>query len=162
MADQYMQDALERQKNLKTIEYFLTLTGPDRGEKRKPLFTDDAKFQMKRPIDYVKNQGVWQLPVKEWLEVSVDISPIWGFYESMIYQCEDPHKFLVTAVGRGQRKKWAAARIDTSIQFTEDDKNDPVPAYTPYIIYFLMEDGKIKLFREIDNPCENPRELRDL
>ena len=131
-----MEHAELREKNRKTVEYFLTLEGPDRGPKRAALFTPDSKVEM-----YMESGNHLNMDGRTWCINTPDTFPIWGFYEGTIYENpDDPNTFIVPAVGRG--KVFAPGRSG--------------PGYDCevwYILLFGMEDGSIKLFRETVDYC---------
>lgn len=125
-----------RAKNLETIYKFLECKGPERKYTRAPLFTPDGRKEMELRIgDQVIMQDV---PFQEWLDGTAEMFPDWGFFDNVIFQTEDPNLFLVKSNGRGHE--------------VHDGVETPVNSF--YINEFLMEDGKIKRFRETMNPCE--------
>lgn len=131
-----MSDQEKRAKNLAALEAFLRCSGPERGVTRVPYFAEGGLKEMELPIP--EKPVLQQQDGLEWVTESAKRFPIWGFYEPTIYQCGDPDLFLVKCVGRG----------NGDFGFGE--------AY--YIKYYLnevhMKDGKITLFRETYNPCE--------
>lgn len=120
-----------RKKNREVVEYFLTLRGPDRGPKRAALFSEDSRVEMYRDL----NMRGW-----DWCHSTPDCWPEWGFYEGVIYETEDPNKFLVPAVGRGK-------------VYAPGGEGPGYPCEVWYILCFEMENGKIKLFRETVDYC---------
>lgn len=125
-----------RNKNVETICKFLECTGPDRGSSRAPLFTSDARKEMELNIHGKKE--LQNISVSEWLELSAQMFPEWGFYENTIFHCEDPNIFLVKSRGKGYQLK--------------GDNRISVDRF--YINEFIMRDGLICRFRETANPCE--------
>lgn len=126
-----------RKRNLETIKYFLSLRDKERGKLRKPLFTDDGRIELCIPG---KSQ-VYNPTAEDWCSSMDSTFPVWGFYEPEFFETEDPNKFLVDAVGRGKL-------------YYPDGSGRGVPQEINYILEFVMENGKIKLFREIFNPCK--------
>jgi phenazine biosynthesis protein len=126
-----------RQKNLRTVEYYMTLRGPKRRDKRAPLFAEDAGFELTFTAACVP----FEKSAMDWNTVGDrEMFPDWGFHDSRIYQTQDPNMFFVECDGRGR-------------MILEDDP-DPERTYeNHYIISFEMEEGKIKRLREIHNPC---------
>lgn len=125
-----------RQKNLETIYKFLECKGPERRITRAPLFTPDGRKEMELRIG---DQVIMQdQPFQEWLDGTAEMFPDWGFYDNTVFQTENPNLFLVKSNGRGHQ--------------VMDGVSTPVNSF--YINEFLMEDGKIKRFRETMNPCE--------
>lgn len=125
-----------RAKNLETIRQFLECKGPERRITRAPLFTPDGRKEMELRIEgkvILQDQ-----PFQEWLDTTAEMFPDWGFFDNTIFECEDPNLFLVKSNGRGHQ--------------VMNGETTPVCSY--YINEFLMEDGKIKRFRETLNPCE--------
>lgn len=128
-----MEDNALRAKNLETIHAFLACRGPERHKGRAPLFTADATKEMYHPdMDKLTKN-----PAGEWLVESSAMVPEWGFYENQIFQTSDPNLFLVKSIGRGNAL--FSGEKEVYINY--------------YINEFLMEDGKIKRFRETVNPC---------
>jgi len=131
-----MNDKELREKNLKTIYAFLECKGPERKYTRAPLFTPDGRKEMELRIEgkvILQNETA-----QEWLDSTAEMFPDWGFYDNTIFQCDDPNVFLVKSNGRGHQ--------------VLNGETTPVNSF--YINEFLMEDGKIKRFRETLNPCE--------
>jgi len=126
-----------RKKNLKTVEYYMTLRGMERREKRAPLFAENAAFELTFTAECVPDSRT----AMEWNNVgdSEDF-PDWGFYNAEIYQTQNPDMLFVECDGRGKL-----------IIKGDADKNRVYENH--YIISFEMEDGKIKRLREIHNPC---------
>ncbi len=122
-----------RDQNLETIKAFLALGGPERGQARAPLFTQDAVKEMALP-----GQAPMVKSAATWLAESAREVPEWAFYENEIYQTDDPNVFLVKSVGRGNALFTGEAAVYINY----------------YINEFVMDSGKIKRFRETFNPCE--------
>ena len=126
-----------RRKNLETIEYYMTLRGPERRDKRRPLFTEDAGFELTFTADCVP----FGKSFKEWNDVGEQEKfPDWGFYNYEIYQTQNPNRIFVECDGRGK-------------MIIDHDTGEESIYENHYIISFDMEDGKIKKIREIHNPC---------
>lgn len=126
-----------RAKNLNTILRFLSCKGPERKASRQPLFSPEGCKQMHMRIqgkDILQNQ-----PALDWLEESTAMVPEWGFYENKIFQTEDPERFLVKSIGRGNS--------------TFHENPDLCVYINYYINEFQMRDGKILVFRETVFPC---------
>lgn len=132
-----------RKKNRETIEKFIQCRGPERGILRAPLFIKDATQEIAMPVENGFEYRV--TPVQEWLDSTAVSFPDWGFYDNIIFETEDPDIFLVKSHGKG-----------TMVQ-----NGKPVPVEHYYINEFRMENGKIKMFRETPNPCEefNPYKM---
>lgn len=125
-----------RKKNLETIYKFLECKGPERRITRAPLFTPDGRKEMELRIG--EKVIMQDQPFQQWLDETAEMFPDWGFYDNTIFQTEDPNIFLVKSNGRG-------CEVHGGV-------STPVSSF--YINEFLMEDGKIKRFRETLNPCE--------
>ena len=125
-----------RKQNRETIERFLECRGPQRGILRAPLFVEGATQEIAMPGSNGFEYRV--TPVQEWLDSTAVSFPEWGFYDNMIFETEDPDIFIVKSHGKGAMVK--------------DGKSCPVEHF--YVNEFRMENGKIKLFRENPNPCE--------
>jgi phenazine biosynthesis protein len=126
-----------RRKNLKTVEYYMTLRGPERRAKRAPLFADGAGFE----LTFTAACTPAAKPAMDWNTVgSFEMFPDWGFYDSVIYQTQDPSMFFVECDGRGR-------------MILPDDPETLRIYENHYIISFEMQDGLIKRLREIHNPC---------
>ena len=126
-----------REKNLETIEAFLKCAGPERGIQRAPLFAPGGRKEMMLTIEG-KTQ-FQDVPFEEWLSSTTDMFPNWGFYDNVIFETKDPNIYLVKSHGVGE--------------MILDGVSHPYSNY--YINEFRMEDGKIKLFRETINKCED-------
>jgi hypothetical protein len=131
------EDEQLRRENLKTVEYYMTLRGPERRNKRAPLFAENADFELTFTAACVP----FGKAAMEWNTVGdFEMFPDWGFYHIEIYQTQNPNMFFVECDGRGKMIL----------------KNEPKSDRTyenHYIISFEMEHGKIKRLREIHNPC---------
>lgn len=126
-----------RQKNLKTVEYYMTLRGPERRAKRAPLFAENAGFE----LTFTANCVPFGKTAMEWNTVGdSEMFPDWGFYNAQIYQTQNPSMFFVECDGRGK-------------MILRDEPESDRIYENHYIISFEMEDGRIKRLREIHNPC---------
>ncbi len=128
-------DAL-RTLNLKTIREFLECRGPERGKQRAPLFAPGATQEIAMPVGGGFEYKV--TPVQEWLDSTAISFPEWGFYDNMIFETDDPNIFLVKSHGMGA--------------MVEQGVSHPVEHF--YVNEFRMDNGKIVMFRENPNPCE--------
>ncbi|KWF64705.1 hypothetical protein WL92_09480 [Burkholderia multivorans] len=100
------------------------------------MFADDSKVEM-----FVRDGSHLDMDGKTWCMSTPDLFPIWGFYESVIYETPtDPNSFLVPAVGRGKI-------------FAPGGQGPGYPCEIWYILCFELENGKIKLFRETVDYC---------
>ena len=131
-----MTDDMLRTMNRETIKKFLECRGPERGKMRAALFAQGATQEIAMPGNGGFEYRV--TPVQEWLDSTAVSFPEWGFYDNMIFETDDPNIFLVKSHGMGAMVK--------------DGVSQPVEHF--YVNEFRMKDGKIVMFRENPNPCE--------
>lgn len=131
------EDERARRQNLNTVEYYMTLSGPDRGKKRTPLFAENAVFELTFMPDCVP----FRTTAVPWHTIrDPENFPDWQLFNAEIYQTQNPKMFFVECDGRGH--------------MTVDGEPDQDRIYeNHYILSFEMEDGKIKCLRELMNPC---------
>lgn len=129
-----------RQKNLKTVETYFTFSGMDRGKNRLPLWVEeDTLFELPYTRTCQPSQHIGRKALEEKEnDANLTMFPDWGFYEEEIFQTQDPNFFVAECIGKG--------KIITMDGTESYYKNQ-------YLIVFEMEDGKIKVLREIHNPC---------
>ena len=131
------EDEQTRQQNLETVEYYMTLVGPDRGKKRMPLFTEDAAFELTFTADCVP----FRTTATPWHTVrDPENFPDWTLYNAHVYQTQNPNMFFVECDGRGH-------------MLLAGDTQQELIYENHYILSFEMENGKIKSLREFMNPC---------
>ena len=140
----------ERLLNLATVDTFFTLEGPERHAKRKALYANDGRFELSFDGPDPNNPSFWYCP-NQVDEHSVETStaenkvfPDWGFHDIRIYSTDDPQMVFAYCVGAGMRF----------------DPRLPEPYYyeNTYFLEFILENGKIKVLKELFNPfnCLRP------
>lgn len=134
-----------RQKNMETVKTFLSLTGRERGEKRVPLYADDCFFELPFTNNLIhkdcRYEGKERVAYLE-TEIRATLFPDWAFSDIRYYETQDPSVILVFCNGKGSFCK---------------SGEDPRPYENQYVLYFRMEDGKIKALRQFQNPYEIAR-----
>lgn len=127
-------DPVLRKQNKQGVEEYLATGGPKRHLDRIPMFTDDGLVQGPPFI------GVGIFKYKDFNGEPKDI-PGYAMYDTEIYECDDPNKFIARLIGRGFSDKF--------------DKHGTVIGYVNYFVHtFEMDHGKIKLVRETVNGCD--------
>lgn len=122
----------QREVNRATVDYLMTLSGPDRNLKRRPHFADDGVFQL---------ETLKPMSTNEWLGYIADDVPQWGYYDPRVYSCpDDPCTFVVETYVVGKR---------LDIQHDRTMYQDTILG--AMLIQFDLLDGKVKLFREVPN-----------
>lgn len=133
-----------RLSNLVTVQTFFSLEGPDRHEKRKKIYAKDGRFELnfmgqdtRKPV-YTYQPNATDRANVETNSTENNIFPDWGFHDIKIYSTDDPNMVYATCTGRGMRYD---PRFDEP-HFYENN----------YFLEFVMEDGHIKVLRELGNP----------
>jgi len=135
-----------RQKNIKTIEKWLSFTGTSRHKNRLTVYTDN--FMSGNPsVKDSSKQGAGGRAAIEAMAAEVEAHPEketfqgWHFYNARIYAAvDDPNLFNVNCLGKGT--------VITS------DHPEGIVYQNHYTHYFKMKDGLIQAWWEtvIDTP----------
>lgn len=127
-----------RALNLKKMKEFLSFHGPDRGEARMAFFTEDCSFSC--PYYFggqaMRKEGL--AAMEELEKKNVAVYPDWQFQIDKIHETTDPSIFWLEVHGMGR------------IEMGEDKEKGY--GSTPMVLYFHMENGKVREWREYFNP----------
>lgn len=145
-AEKYLitnEDKELRLKNIETILKYVNSKGDDRLVRYK-LFTEDGQGGYTGPGKYDSFDKTEDgMPGHEGLRMSDEWNykffPDFHFEDNILLQTQDPNYYVVVSKGKGY------------INFPAYDKKE----YSNYFFHtFVMEDGKIKRYREHMNFCE--------
>ncbi len=132
-----------RQQNVKVIRTYMSAKGQDRLERWR-LFADDATTGLQYTADGKPMivSGIDNIRMGD--QFSCRNFPEWAFSDDYtIYYTDDPNIFLVECDGEG---------ISMLLGY-------PIPHKDHYIHKFILRDGKICLYREFMNPCNELLEM---
>lgn len=131
-----------RAKNKAMVDEYMALKGEQRAERWK-MFTDDATtgLQYSASGEPMIVEGIENIRKGDLFNCKN--FPDWGFSNIEIFYSEDPNKFLVECDGEG-----------TSMLLGR-----PIQHKDHYIHKFTFRDGKICLYREFMNPCNELIEM---
>lgn len=131
-----------RARNTAVVEAYMALKGAARAERWK-MFTDDATsgLQYSATGQPMIVQGIDSIRRSD--AFNCKNFPDWGFTNIKLFFSEDPNEFLVECDGGG-----------TSLLLGR-----PIRHQDHYIHKFTFRDGKICLYREFMNPCNELIEM---
>lgn len=131
-----------RSRNRAVVEKYMAMVGQDR-ENRWMMFTDDATtgLQYTATGEPMVISGIDN--IRQGDKFNCKNFPDWGFTNIEIFCSDDPNSFLVECDGEGI--SYVSGR--------------PVHHRDHYVHKFVFRDGKICLYREFMNPCNELIEL---
>lgn len=133
-----------REMNINTIKEFISISGTGRAEKLGKFFCENGMVDP--PPQFTKSLPTY-FRFEKWLDVIREELVEWEWRDPVLYECEDPRKFLVKAQGIGIRLEADGAQTPIDWNMTLD---------------FEMDNGKIFIYREVMDLMEklqknNPR-----
>lgn len=130
-------------RNLEVIRRYMTMKGQERAERWK-MFTDDATTGLQYTADG-KGMTISGIDnIRQGDQFNCKNFPDWGFSNlEYFYSVDDPNHILVECDGEG-----------TSMLLGR-----PIHHKDHYIHKFHLRDGKICLYREFMNPCNELLEM---
>lgn len=131
-----------RSQNRAIVEKYMAMVGPERGN-RWMLFTDDATTGLQYTAEGKPMVISGIDNIRQGDKFNCKNFPDWGFTNIEIFCSDDPNSFLVECDGEG----------------TSYVSGRPVHHKDHYVHKFLFQDGKICLYREFMNPCNELIEL---
>lgn len=115
----------ERALNLSVVREFMTLTGPERLERRNKLMAPGARCYLQ---DQPGGPGS-SVDFFEWNRVACENFAKYGPARYDFYECSNPRKFVARVEGVGNRR-------------------DGTPAVLRYFFAFYVKEGRIHVFEE--------------
>ena len=131
-----------RSRNRAVVEAYMALKGEARAERWK-MFTDDATTGLQYTAAGTPMVVSGIDNIRKGDRFNCQNFPDWSFTNIEIFSSEDPDRFLVECDGEG-----------TSMVLGR-----PVHHKDHYIHKFVFRDGKICLYREFMNPCNELIEM---
>ena len=131
-----------RAHNRAVVEAYMAMQGEERSQRWK-LFTDDATTGLQYTADGTPMivEGIEN--IRQGDQFNCKNFPDWGFSNIEIYYTDNPNCFLVECDGEG-----------TSMLLGR-----PIHHRDHYIHKFMFREGKICLYREFMNPCNELIEM---
>jgi ketosteroid isomerase-like protein len=135
------QDDLELQRsNMKVIETYLALRGPDFIEERLALFAEDGMREIVSTKSCLPERTVGRKALREKMERLQKKWAEFSYSNVTIYKTPDPEQFIVECDGEGLIK---------NPMFTQPHHYD-----NHFFVIFVVKNGKIKSMREFMNPMK--------
>lgn len=131
-----------RRQNVETVRKYMSLKGAERAERWR-MFTEDATtgLQYTAAGTEMVVEGIEN--IRQGDQFNCKNFPDWGFTNIEIFYTDDPNKILVECDGEG-----------TSMLLGR-----PIHHKDHYIHKFVFRDGRICLYREFMNPCNELLEM---
>ena len=131
-----------RRQNVETVRKYMSLKGAERAERWR-MFTEDATtgLQYTAAGTEMVVEGIEN--IRQGGQFNCKNFPDWGFTNIEIFYTDDPNKILVECDGEG-----------TSMLLGR-----PIHHKDHYIHKFVFRDGRICLYREFMNPCNELLEM---
>ena len=131
-----------RRQNVETVRKYMSLKGAERAERWR-MFTEDATtgLQYTAAGTEMVVEGIEN--IRQGDQFNCKNFPDWGFTNIEIFYTDDPNKILVECDGEG-----TSMLLGRAIHHKDH-----------YIHKFVFRDGRICLYREFMNPCNELLEM---